>query len=163
MGMMTTLTAVVWLEEWLNMATRSTHRSRQRNGSLSPSTHISLTVVQFLAVVFGVVTIAGGYWWLEANVTAANMKVDTITSKVDTAIKSNNDGLKDQDNKREQLTKDFLASQAQIVAKVSDLNTSVQVQQHDTKTIADTLAKISEQLQTVVIAPSGKQCGSARC
>ena len=50
--------------------------------------------------------------------------------------------------------KDFLASQAQIVAKVSDLNAAVTVQQHDTKTIADTLAKISDQLSTVAISPS---------
>jgi oligoendopeptidase F len=143
-------------------ASRSHRRSRPRNGngSLSPGTHVSLTLSQF-AVIFGLsFTVVGGAiaGWsvLKSSVTTANEKVDTFSAKLDQAVTANNNQFKDQDNKREQLGKDFLASQAQIVAKVSDLNAAVTVQQHDTKTIADTLSKISDQLSTVTIAPSNK-------
>jgi hypothetical protein len=143
-------------------ASRSHRNSRPRNGggSLSPGTHVSLTLSQF-AVIFGLsFTIIGGAiaGWsvLKSSVTTANDKVDTFSAKLDQAVTANNNQFKDQDNKREQLGKDFLASQAQIVAKVSDLNAAVTVQQHDTKTIADTLSKISDQLSTVTIAPSNK-------
>ena len=138
------------------MASRSHKRSSFRNGggSLTPGTHISLTIMQFIAMIAGIATLAGGYWWLETNVTSANAKVDYIGTKVDAAIKTNLDGIKDQDNKREQLGKDFLASQQLIASKVSDLNAAVTVQQHDTKTIADTLSKISDQLSAVAIVPA---------
>ena len=138
------------------MASRSHKRSSFRNGggSLTPGTHISLTIMQFIAMIAGIATLAGGYWWLETNVTSANTKVDYIGTKVDAAIKTNLDGIKDQDNKREQLGKDFLASQELIASKVSDLNAAVTVQQHDTKTIADTLSKISDQLSAVAIVPA---------
>jgi hypothetical protein len=144
------------------MASRSHRRSRPRNGngSLSPGTHVSLTLSQF-AIIFGLsFTVVGGAiaGWsvLKSSVTSASDKVDTFATKLDAAVKTNNDQFKDQDNKREQLGKDFLASQAQIVAKVSDLNAAVTVQQHDTKTIADTLSKISDQLATVQIGPKAK-------
>lgn len=137
------------------MASRPRRNGRNgRGGSITPDTHISLTVVQFF-MVLGIAAVAiGGYWWLETNVSNASTKVDSFAAKLDTAIKTNNDGFTTQDNKRDQLAKDFLASQAQIVAKVSDLNTAVTVQQHDTKTIADTLSKISDQLKEVTVVPS---------
>jgi hypothetical protein len=147
------------------MPSRPHTRSRSRNGggsSLTSGTHISLTIQQFLVVVCVVSVAVGGYWWLESNVTTASAKVESFSAKLDQAVKTNNDQFKDQDNKREQLGKDFLASQQQIVAKVGELNTAVTVQQHDTKTIADTLAKISDQLSTISIVPAGKPCGT-RC
>ena len=121
------------------------------HGYLTPGTHISLTIVQFMSVLVLVSVAVGGYWWLESNVSTAASKVDTFSVKLDSAVKSNNDALHDQDNKREQLAKDFLASQDKIVAKVSELNTAVTVQQHDTKTIADTLGQIRDQLAASAI------------
>jgi hypothetical protein len=150
------LTAAVFMEEWLNMPRRPLPRNGR--GALTPATQISLTVVQFIAVLAIVSLAVGGYWWLESNVTTAAAKVDTFSAKLDQAVKANTDQFKDQDNKREQLGKDFLASQQQIVAKVSELNTAVTVQQHDTKTIADTLSKISDQLSAVSVSPAGKPC-----
>jgi hypothetical protein len=105
-------------------------------------------------LVVGLFTVAGGYWWLQNNVITASAKVGEFSSKLDSAIKSNNDQFTTQDNKREQLGKDFLASQQQVVAKVSELNTAVQLQQHDTSAIAASLAKISDQLSTVAISPA---------
>jgi len=142
------------------MAQRRSQSRTSRNGSgaLSPGTHVSLTISQFVIIFFAAFTFIGGaiVGWtvLKSSVTTASEKVDTFSTKLDQAVKANTDQFKDQDNKREQLGKDFLASQAQIVAKVSDLNAAVTVQQHDTKTIADTLAKISDQLSTVAISPS---------
>lgn len=163
MWTLVSLTAAVWLERLLaDMSPRKPPARRNGRAALSPATQISLTLVQFVAVV-GIVALAvGGYWWLETNVTTAASKVDTFSTKLDQAVKANNDQFKDQDNKREQLGKDFLASQQQIVAKVSELNTAVTVQQHDTKTIADTLAKISDQLSTAAQMP-GKPCSGVRC
>jgi len=138
------------------MTSRSHTRSRPRNGggSLSPATHVSFTVTQLIMLVVGLFTVAGGYWWLQNNVITASAKVGEFSSKLDSAIKSNNDQFTTQDNKREQLGKDFLASQQQVVAKVSELNTAVQLQQHDTSAIAASLAKISDQLSTVAISPA---------
>jgi predicted ATP-dependent Lon-type protease len=146
------------------MTRRPQQRRQSRNGggSLSPGTHVSLTLTQFILIMGAVVTVAGGYYWMQSNVVSTVAKVDTFSAKLDQAVKTSADQFKDQDNKRDQLGKDFLASQAQIVAKVSDLNAAVTVQQHDTKTIADTLAKISDQLNTVAIVPSAK-CTGSRC
>jgi uncharacterized protein HemX len=135
---------------------RTYRNGRSRGGLLSPGTHVSLTITQFILILGAVVTVAGGYYWMQSNVVATVAKVDTFSTKLDTAIKTNADQFLTQDNKREQLGKDFLAKQDQLNAKVSDLNTSVALQQHDTKTIADTLAKISDQLSSVTIAPSPK-------
>jgi hypothetical protein len=150
--------AAAWLETWLEpMNARAPSAQRSGRSQLTSSTQISLTVVQF-AVVIGIVSLAvGGYWWLESSVSTAAIKVDTFSSKLDQAIRTNSDQFKDQDNKREQLGKDFIASNDRIAAKVQELNTAVTVQQHDTKTIADTLAKISEQLNTVQIAPAARR------
>lgn len=148
------MTAALWIEEWLNMPRRSQAAYRNGRGAISPSTQISLTLVQFVAVVAIVALAVGGYWWLESSVSTAATKVDTFSAKLDAAVKTNADQFKDQDNKREQLGKDFLASQAQIVAKVSDLNTAVALTQQQAKLQTDTLNKISDQLSAVTIAPA---------
>jgi hypothetical protein len=142
---------------------REMNRPRHRQQALTPDTHVSLTIIQLIALVLGLLAVAGGYVWLKVDASSAkttaeltSTKVDTLGTKVEAAIQSNANQFKDQDNKREQLGKDFIASQQQIVAKVSELNTAVLLQQHDTKTIAETLAKISDQLNTVAIAPKGK-------
>jgi hypothetical protein len=137
-------------------ASRSHRNSRPRNGggSLSPATHVSFTVTQLIMLIVGLFTLAGGYWWLQSNVVSATAKVGEFSAKLDGAIKTNSDQFATQDHKREQLGKDFIASQQQVVAKVSELNTAVQLQQHDTKQIADSLAKISDQLSTVAISPA---------
>jgi uncharacterized protein HemX len=136
------------------MASRPRHKTNGRGGSLSPGTHVSLTITQLILILGAAITLAGGYYWLQSNVVSTTSKVDTFAVKLDKAVQTNADQFKDQDNKRDQLGKDFLASQQQIVAKVSELNTAVTVQQHDTKTIAETLAKISDQLSTVAISPA---------
>ena len=131
------------------------------NGDLTPGTHISLTLAQAIIAVVGLSTIIGGYIWLKVDASTAratsettSVKVDTLATKVEAATKINADALHDQDVKREDLGKSFLAKQDQLNAKVTDLNTSVQLQQHDTQTIAATLAKISDQLSTVSIGPA---------
>ena len=136
------------------MPRRSRVAYRNGRGTISPATQISLTLVQFVAVVAIVALAVGGYWWLESSVSTAAAKVDTFSAKLDAAVKTNADQFKDQDNKREQLGKDFLASQAQIVAKVSDLNTAVALTQQQAKLQTDTLNKISDQLSAVTIAPA---------
>jgi len=133
------------------------------HGYLTPGTHISLTLTQAIIAVLGLSTVIGGYIWLKVDASSAkttaaetSTKVDVLATKVEAAAKTNNDALKDQDAKREELGKDFLAKQDQLNAKVTELTTSITVQQHDTATIASTLAKISDQLSTAVIAPKGK-------
>ncbi len=176
MWMLACVLTMVWLEHWLaDMVPPKRRRAARRpaaaapypngyyaNGTyLTPGTKVSLTIVQFTAVMVIVALAVGGYWWLESGVATAATKVDSFSTKLEAAVKTNIDQFKDQDNKRDQLGKDFIASQQQIVAKVSELNTAVTVQQHDTKIIADTLSKISDQLSAVTIAPA--RCVGPRC
>ena len=101
-------------------------------------------------VVCAIAVTAGGYWFLVDNQNAQGKDIAEIKTTVTNATK-------DQDNKREQLGKDFLASNQKIADKVGDLNAAVLVQQATAKTMADTLAHISDQLSTAIVTPGARR------
>jgi uncharacterized coiled-coil protein SlyX len=72
-------------------------------------------------------------------------------AEIKTTVSSQN---ADQDKKRDQLGKDFLASQDKIVDKVSTLHDALVEQQATTKQMSDTLTTISNELREVPLKPA---------
>ena len=126
-----------------------TARSRRRsNGhALTPDSQVSMSVTQVLIVIAFVASCALA-WGIV--VWGQHTQGDDIaeTKTAITAIKNTVGAVTtDQDQKREQLGKEFLASQEKIVEKVSELNTALAVQQTTSKQMNDTLVTISNELQ----------------
>lgn len=122
--------------------------NRRRNGyhraSLSPESQISLTIKQVIITVAAIVVGATGYAYLVYNETSQGADIATIKTTINTTTK-------DQDQKRDQLGKDFLTKQDELNTRVSQLNTSVQLLQHDTAATAETLKTISNQLGNLTV------------
>jgi hypothetical protein len=125
-------------------------RSRRRRGNghaLTPESQISMSVTQII-IVIGFVATCAVAWGVV--VWGQHSQGDDIaeTKTAITAIKNTVGAVTtDQDQKREQLGKEFLASQEKIVEKVSELNTALAVQQTTSKQMNDTLVTISNELQ----------------
>ena len=128
---------------------RRPHRRTGGGGTLSPGTHISLTVVQFLAVLALAATAVGGYWWLETNVSAAAAKADSFSAKFEEAIKDIKDAFKDQDNKRGQLDQ-----------KVTDVTSKLALEEQREQQIAETLTRIASQVDALRVAAPVSGLGS---
>lgn len=129
---------------------RTRARPPTRNEELSPESHITMSIQQIVMVAFILLTAGSGYAYLVWNQSAATSSIAAINTKIDTVATATTAVSKDQDAKREQMGKDFLASTEKIADKVSDLNTALAVQQSTTKTMADTLTTISNQLGEVL-------------
>ena len=76
------LTLSLWLEDRLTrMPPR--HKKLNGNGYLTPGTHISLTIVQFIAAMVVAAVCVGGWYYMQQGISMANGKVDTLGTKVD--------------------------------------------------------------------------------
>ena len=93
------------------------------------------------------------------NQSAFKGDVAELKSGVAIAVNKTAEVSTDQDKKREDMGKAFLASQEQIVAKVSELTTQQAVSQVTTKQMADTLTTISNKIGDLSLAaghPKGR-------
>lgn len=121
---------------------------RRRRGhysaSISPESHITMSLKQVVITVGAIAVGAVGYAYLVYTESTQGTDIATIKTTLSATTK-------DQDQKRDQMGKDFLTSQNVLVAKVNDLNTTVQLQQHDTQAMAETLKTISAQLGNLTV------------
>jgi galactitol-specific phosphotransferase system IIB component len=132
---------------------RTKSRQRRYPSALSPESAITMSVKQVLITVGIIAASVSGYAYLVYTESTQGADIVVIKTTLSTTTK-------EQDAKRDQMGKDFLDSQTKLNAKVSELTTAVQVQQHDTQTMSETLKTISNQLGnlTVRTVPSeGKQ------
>lgn len=130
-------------------------RNTRRNGSgsITADSHVTLSIKQ---IIFAFVAIAGlgsGYAYLVWGQTSVAKDVAELKSSVSTVTVKTDDASKDQDKKREQMGKDFLASQQKIVDRVSDLHDALVKQQATTDTMASTLTTIANELHQAFTPP----------
>lgn len=127
------------------MAARKNPPRRQAS-AITPDSHITMSIKQILFVLGSVIVGAGGYFYIVWNQSAANRDIAEIKTTVASVTTSTTQASKDQDAKREQLGKDFLASTNKIADEVSILNSAMIHQQDQTATMNNTLVTISNQL-----------------
>jgi uncharacterized membrane-anchored protein YjiN (DUF445 family) len=121
-------------------------RKSTRAGDINPDSHVTMSLQQVLVVASILLACGSGYAYLVWNQSDAKTAIADVNTKLSTVTVNNGKALADEDSKREQMGKDFLASTEKIADKVSDLNTALAVQQTTSKQMADTLQTISNQL-----------------
>ena len=125
---------------------RRARTSRASSKGITPDSHITMSIKQVLVVLGCVIVGAGGYFYLVWNQSASQRDIAEIKSTVASVTNSTQTASKEQDVKREQLGKDFLASTNKIADEVSALNSAMIHQQDQTTTMNNTLVTISNQL-----------------
>ena len=125
---------------------RRTRTPRVGSRGITPDSHITMSIKQVLVVLGCVIVGAGGYFYLVWNQSASQRDIAEIKSTVASVTNSTQTASKEQDVKREQLGKDFLASTNKIADEVSALNSAMIHQQDQTTTMNNTLVTISNQL-----------------
>ena len=125
--------------------------TRQR-GAITPESRVSLNITQLIMMAGAIASIMIGLGTILIN--QSTFKDDVTAMKVDvkTVAEAATNVSKEQDTKREQMGKDFLASNKEISARVADLHDAQVVQQMTTKQMADTLTTISNQLGSLSLA-----------
>jgi hypothetical protein len=131
----------------LRKTVKQSPRRKSRNSrELTADSHISLTIKQALVALGLIATIAGGYYYLVNTQSSQGHDIAEIKATVGNVTQTTEATARDQDAKREQMGKEFLASTEKIAEKVSELNTAMAVQQTTNKQMSDTLTTISNQL-----------------
>ena len=125
---------------------RRARTPRVSSRGITPDSHITMSIKQVLVVLGCVIVGAGGYFYLVWNQSASQRDIAEIKSTVASVTNSTQTASKEQDVKREQLGKDFLASTNKIADEVSALNSAMIHQQDQTTTMNNTLVTISNQL-----------------
>ncbi len=125
--------------------TRRTHYDV--DATITPETRFKVSLVQMVGIVVGIFSIAVGYVYLVYNVT-------DIREKQSTAIATTSAALKDQDEKRSTLGKQFIESNEKIATAVSTLATQMAVQQERQKSTDEKLEKVLTQISTTLAPPS---------
>lgn len=126
---------------------------------LTPETHISMSVTQIGLLAAILFAFGGGWLALQLGQGSLRADVTDIKTTVSTVSNTAQAAAREQDVKREQLGKDFLASNQKIADRVNDLNTQLQVQQQSVKITNETLSKISDQLGHISIATGAVAVG----
>ena len=103
-------------------------------------------MTQLIALIVGVVTLAGGYWYLISTQAKQTSDIARVQTTIEAVTHDTTAQVKDQNDKRETLAKDFLASNQKIADRVSDLNTQMVLTQQAAKVTNDTLSQIRDQL-----------------
>lgn len=134
-------------------------RSHSRSALLTPESRMSFSLVQ-LCIIIGVVsTFVFGIGAVLYNQTTFKDDVISIKSDVKAVAASTGQVNQQQDAKREQMAKDFLASNQKIADKVADLNVQlVKTQDAEQQTNA-TLLQIRDALGGLSLAaghPKGR-------
>ena len=125
---------------------RRARTPRASSRGITPDSHITMSIKQVLVVLGCVIVGAGGYFYLVWTHSASQRDIAEIKSTVASVTNSTQTASKEQDVKREQLGKDFLASTNKIADEVSALNSAMIHQQDQTTTMNNTLVTISNQL-----------------
>lgn len=113
--------------------------------TITPETGFKLSLVQLGAFIVGAFLIASGYVYLVYNVT-------DIRDKQAAAITTTTAAIKDQEERRSALGKQFLDSNEKIATAVSSLATQLAVQQERQKSTDEKLEKVLTQI-SVTLGP----------
>ncbi len=136
------------------MAARPKTRPRTTHydvdATITPETGLKLSITQMIALVSGIFFLASGFIYLAYNVT-------DIRDKQVTAIVTTTAAIKDQDEKRSQLGKQFIDSNEKIASAVTTLATQMAVQQERQKSTDEKLEKVLTQISVTLSPPAGSR------
>lgn len=128
---------------------------RDRPAAITPEAPMMITLKQAIVAICVLVGAGGTAALFMYTLNAQGVAIEQITKKQDALGATAIAASKEQEQKREQLGKEFLASNREIATKVGDLTTQLAVQQTQMKLTVDALSRISEQLS--VIAPPARR------
>ena len=120
-----------------------------RTSPITPGSTIAMNLRQMIIVIVAVASAVFGYAYLVYTLNSHSTAIVDIDKKIDsnatTAVKS----AEEQDAKREDLGKQFLENSKETSQGIATLNTTVGIQGEALKNAADSLNKISTQLNTL--------------
>lgn len=116
------------------------------DATITPETGFKVSLTQFVMVVGVVFTVAIGYAYLVWGV------ADIKETQTKTVIKTS-DAIKEQDEKRTALGKQFIESNEKIATAVGTLATQMAVQQERQKSTDEKLEKVLTQISTTLAPP----------
>ncbi len=116
------------------------------DATITPETGFKVSLVQMGGIAAGIFFIAVGYAYLTYNV--IDIKATQTTAVTQTAA-----SLKEQDERRAALGKQFLDSNEKIVAAITTMATQLAVQQERQRSTDEKLEKVLLQISTT-LAPS---------
>lgn len=118
---------------------------------ITPESGLRITLKQALVAIAIILGAGGAYGALKWDQAETRRDVAEIRKTQEQFTAATPAALKDQDDKRAKLGEAFLASNKAIADKVGELATAVAVQQADARATQAALAKIAEQLNTIVV------------
>lgn len=128
-------------------------RRRSRSAGITADSHVTLSVKQVLIAIAAVAGIGSGYAYLVWNQTGTGKDVSELKATVASVATKTDSASKEQDAKREQMGKDFLASQQKLVDRVADLHDAVVQQKATQDAMASTLTTIANELHQAFTPP----------
>lgn len=120
------------------MPAKARKRRRANNGSLSPDSTFSMSIKQMIIGLILVLGAAAAWGYVVWGQVEGNHNIDVIKTAFESAIKDFKDAFKDQDNKRGQLDQ-----------KLSDVSSKLALEEQREQMIADTLTRISSQVDAL--------------
>lgn len=130
---------------------------RRQSNDITPESGVTVNVKQML-VALGVVLGAGAaYASIIYTQNSQGADLMTLRKTLELAVSNNQSTTKEQEQKREALGKEFLASNREIAAKVGELGTLLAVQQTQIKSTTETMAKIADQLQQINVRSGARR------
>lgn len=117
--------------------------------AITPGSSVTVTIKQAVAVAGAVLVAGAAYATLMYNQSSTNSDVSLIKTTIAEVTKASQAAAKEQDERRANMAREFLASNKEIANKVGDLTTVIAVQQAEAKATRDALVKISDQLQQI--------------
>lgn len=140
------------------MATKAQYHPRRAHydvdAIITPETKVKVSMVQAGGIIAGICCLAGGYFYLANGMQTTRSDVLDIKTAQTTAIATTTAAIKDQDEKRAQLGKQFLESNEKIVSAVTTLATQMAVQQERQKSTDEKLEKVLTQISTILTPQS---------
>jgi hypothetical protein len=120
---------------------RPQKRTRNGGGTISPDSTVSMSVKQMVIGGIIMLSVAAGWGFVVWGQVEGNRDISSVKNTFETAIKDIKDAFKDQDNKRGALDQ-----------KVSDVTSKLALEEQREQMIADTLTKISNQVDALRVA-----------
>ena len=122
---------------------KARHTHYDVDATITPETKFKVSMVQMFSIAAGIFFVAIGYAYLTYNV------VDIKAVQTD-ALTKTAAAIKEQDEKRNTLGKQFLDSNEKIAAAVTTLATQMAVQQERQKSTDEKLEKVLTQISSTL-------------